>query len=152
QLELRYDGLRRLRHELRTYCQGGGPCATRNETTLVTNTWDMGSHGLGRLTSVLDVESGQIDYAYDTRGRLGSETHRPLGAPGLPFQLQYEYDGGLLSSIQYPPQTAGGQAQLVTLARGDDDEVSSINLGTVTDPNMSLLAEGVTHYPFAGGL
>src|SRR5204862_13022 len=106
----------------RRFCPTSTPCFGGLETPLVTNTWDLGSHGMGRLSSVVD-ESGQTDFVYNAAGRLQSEAHARVGLSAPVRVGNGYYPGGLLQHIEYPPQVAGGAPQVVTFGLGADDEV-----------------------------
>src|SRR4029077_11898103 len=67
--------------------------------------YDTGANGLGRLTSITELNSSQqitstLNYAYDQHGRRTSETR---AVNGVAYALTYTYDAfGRLSGMTYP--------------------------------------------------
>lgn len=81
---LTYDKLSRIRTKAYT---GPGTCGT---TPGVTYTYDVGTNNVGHRTR-MDDGSGWTQWAYDTRGRLQSET-RYVNLLNQSFVTQYEYN------------------------------------------------------------
>jgi len=103
----------------------------------VTYTYDQGSHGIGRLTSVTD-SSGTTDYTYDERGNLLTESKL---ISGMSYLMSYSYNlDNTLSSITYP---SGRVAEYFY------NSISQINQVTTTySGNTDIVAANINYLPF----
>jgi len=77
-----YDALNRLTGK--TYPPSSG-------MTNVTYTFDQGTNGIGRRTSMSDG-SGSASWVYDLQGRVTSQTNSINGAPSAAYTTQFTYD------------------------------------------------------------
>jgi YD repeat-containing protein len=111
-----------------------------------TYAYDQGMNGLGRLSSVTETDPGsqvtsQIAYAYDSHGRVTSET-RTVG--GIAYVTAYSYDSfGRMSGMTYP------SGRTVTYGF---DGLARVNQVNTTRPGESAQAvvQNVTYHPFGG--
>ncbi|MFL0798894.1 MAG: hypothetical protein K6L80_00475 [Agarilytica sp.] len=103
----------------------------------LTYVYDTALNGIGRLAAI-QGESSNIDYAYDPRGTVQSETHT---LNGTLFTPSYQYDiADNLEATTYP------SGLIVTYNRnalGQVDSVTADNNGTQT-----ILASNITYLPF----
>jgi RHS repeat-associated protein len=95
--------------------------------------YDGGANGVGRLTRMIDA-AGTVDYQYDVRGNLVSET-RHFGAGA--YEVAYSYDAAnQLTQIRYP----GG----LVLDRSVDAAGRTVLLSSAG----GVLAEDIRYEPF----
>ncbi len=88
----------------------------REFTTPTIYTYDQGTNGFGRRTSMSDV-SGSTSWVYDTRGRVTQETRIISGTGGGTFVTQYGYNpADALTYIKYPKDTNGTVGEQVNYA------------------------------------
>jgi YD repeat-containing protein len=122
---------------------------TYNDNSTVAYTYDQGTNGVGHLTQIVDA-SGTIQYAYDTGGRLLTETHivnvvtAPNGTPTpTTYVTSYAYDSdGRLSSMTYP------SGRVLTYTR---DALGRINQIVSLYNGVSVtLVSNVQYLPFGG--
>lgn len=122
---------------------------TYADGSTVAYTYDQGSNGIGHLTQITDA-SGTIQYAYDTGGRLLTETHvvnvvsTPNGTPTpTTYVTSYAYDNdGRLSGITYP------SGRVLAYTR---DALSRISQITSTHNGVTAtLISNVQYQPFGG--
>jgi RHS repeat-associated protein len=109
-------------------------------------TYDEGTNGVGRLTSMAD-ESGTITFTYDARGNLTSET---AALDGGTRTVGYAYDAAeRLVQITYPSgrtvdyvRDAIGQVQSITTTFAGVTETLASSIGYLPFGPMSGLAFG----------
>jgi RHS repeat-associated protein len=114
---------------------------TFNDGSKQTYAYDVGANGIGRLSSITELDAGQqvtstLAYAYEAHGRVSSDT-RTLA--GVSYVTGYGYDaGGRLSGMTYP----SGRTMTYTFdALGRVSQVSS---------GAQVIASNVTYQPFGG--
>lgn len=106
------------------------------------------ANGIGRLTST-SHPGGSAQYAYDTQGRLTSETQRVNAAAGanasqITHTVGYGYDAaGNLSSITYP----SGRKLAITYT---DGVPSALGLAKDTSSTPATLIGAIQWEPFGG--
>lgn len=98
----------------------------------VSYTYDQGSSGIGRLSSISDG-TGQTAFAYDALGRVTQKTE---SVSGTSLSVAYSYQNGDLSSLTTP----SGQA--LVYGYNADGQISSITL------NGSILLSSIQYSPF----
>ncbi|MCR9279055.1 MAG: hypothetical protein NXH85_13880 [Pseudomonadaceae bacterium] len=113
------------------------PAATSEN---VTYTYDAGTNGLGRLTSMADV-SGTTAYAYDDRGNVLTET-RTFG--GQTYVTSYTYD--LADNVLTTTYPSG---RVVTLSRDALSRVSSVTT-QASGGSVENVASSMSYLPFGG--
>ena len=114
---------------------------TYADNSVVTYTYDQGSNGIGRLSQISD-NGGSIGFAYDTGGRIVSDT-RTLTSAGTTLATAYAYDGaGRLASITYP------SGRVISYARDADGRISQIT--SLWNGVTNVLASQVQYRPFGG--
>lgn len=124
-----YDGLSRLTTV--TY-----PASTAEN---ITYTYDTGTNGIGRLTSITDA-SGSTAYTYDDRGNVLTEV-RTVGSAS--YTTSYAYDlADNLTSTTYP------SGRIVTYARDSLGRVSSVSTQTDAGSAAESVASGITYLPY----
>jgi YD repeat-containing protein len=108
-----------------------------------TYSYDQGVNGLGRLTGITELGSGnvvtsQLAYSYDSQGRITAET-RIIN--GITYVTGYSYDfGGRLSSMTYP----SGRSIVYTL-----DSLGRIaQIEAIKDNVSQIVLTGATYRPF----
>ena len=117
----------------------------RSDTPLVTYGYDVGSHALGRLSSVT-FSGGSRALSWDSAGRPLSESATLDGlSTTLPLVRTYHL-GGALKSVAYPRQTSASSPPVLEYDKALDETISEVRFGGVA------LARDVTHYPFGGGV
>jgi RHS repeat-associated protein len=95
-------------------------------TPVVTYTYDLGTNAKGHLTSLID-QAGTASYAYDSMGRLNTETRVLTGANNLAFSknLIYEYNlDGSLYKLHYP----SGNVVTYTMAANGSNSAGRVGL------------------------
>lgn len=108
--------------------------------------YDQGTNGVGRLSSITETNpamqvTNQIAYAYDSHGRVTSET-RTLG--GQAYVTAYGYDGsGRMSGMTYP------SGRTVSYSFDSLGRVSGLNT-TPTGGSQQIVVQNVTYHPFGG--
>ena len=125
-----------------------------------TYTYDQGTNGIGRLTRIADTDPqaalvAQIDYAYDAKGRLVSDT-QAFDDWGTQHTTAYQYDSfGRLATLTYPfssPASGGSVAY-------EYDSQRRVKKLSVTYHDKSLVppatvtrtvVENVQYHPFGG--
>lgn len=107
--------------------------------------YDQGANGIGRLFSIAEVNAAgqttsRIAYAYDSHGRVTSET-RTIG--GVQYVTTYAYDGsGRLVGMAYP----GGRTVTYTL-----DALGRISrIDTSKNNQTQTVVSSVAYQPFGG--
>lgn len=125
-----------------------------------TYTYDQGTNGIGRLTRIADTDfqaqlNAQIDYAYDAKGRIVSDT-QVFDSWGTQHTTAYQYGStGRLETLTYPFSSpiSGG-----SVAYGYDGQ-GRVNQLSVTYYDKSLVppatvtrtvVQNVTYHPFGG--
>ncbi|MGH9890733.1 MAG: DUF6531 domain-containing protein, partial [bacterium] len=111
-----------------------------------TYAYDQGINGIGRLAPITETDPGnqitsQIAYAYDSHGRVTSES-RTLA--GQSYVTAYSYDSfGRMSGLTYP------SGRTVTYAF---DALGRVNQVSTTKPGESaqVVVQNVTYHPFGG--
>lgn len=99
--------------------------------------YDQGANGIGQLTQITDI-SGGISYAYDSFGRMQSETRVIAGTP---YITGYRYDeAGRLAGIDYPTGRA--------INYGYDDQGRIRKISTVQGGTASDIITDVSYMPF----
>jgi RHS repeat-associated protein len=106
-----YDALNRVTGKAYTWqnCQSG---QLPPGTAVVSYSYDSGTNGIGRLTSLTD-QAGSATYTYDILGRVSSE-QRTIAAVTKNMAYTYNLDGSVAtvtypsgSTITYTPDSAG---------------------------------------------
>src|SRR6185437_7294447 len=97
-------------------------------TAVVSYTYDQGTNGVGRMTSLTD-QAGTGTYAYDVMGRIASE-QRTIAGISKSMSYSYNLDGSLSTAtypsgavITYTPSGAGRMLSVV-------DTTNTINYAT----------------------
>jgi len=107
--------------------------------------YDQGANGLGRLTGITETDpssqvTDQIAYAYDSHGRVTTET-RTIN--GVVYVTGYSYDGfGRLSGMTYP---SGRTVAYTFDALGRVSEID-----TSKDGQTRVVVQNVQYQPFGG--
>ena len=113
---------------------------TYHNNATITYGYDQGTNGLGRLTSITDSNTsiGTINYAYDARGRILTET-RVIG--GISYATGYSYNtAGQLTGMAYP----GGRTLTYTL-----DSLGRMSQVSTTKNSLTqTLAGNIQYRPF----
>ena len=123
-----YDALHRVTkkdYQAHTF----NPPACPITAPVVTYTYDVGTNGVGRLTSLTD-QAGSGSYTYDPMGRILTET-RVISGVSRTITYGYNLDGSL-KSLQYPSNrvvnytvNAGSRVTAATDANGTQYVVNS---------------------------
>lgn len=112
----------------------------------VNYSYDSGTNAKGRLTQITD-ENGSIQYTYDARGRILSET-RTMQVNSTPVTTitattSYEYDAtGRLSKLTYP------NGRVLNYTRDTLGRITQID--TSKDGVSATILSQVTYRPFGG--
>jgi RHS repeat-associated protein len=123
-----YDALHRVTGK------GYGTQTCPLATPVVTYTYDLGTNAKGHLTSLID-QAGTASYAYDSMGRLNTETRVLTGANNLAFSknLIYEYNlDGSLYKLHYP------SGNVVTYTMAANGSNSAGRVGLVKDQGNNI--------------
>ncbi len=114
---------------------------TYHDGQICSYSYDQGANAKGRLTQISD-SAGTIQYSYDARGRLLTET-RTIAAAQISSVTRYQYDaGGQLQKLTYP------NGRILTYTRDSMGRITQID--TLKDGmNLTLLSQ-VTYQPFGG--
>jgi YD repeat-containing protein len=129
-----YDALNRL------------SSATFADSSTQVYAYDLGSNGIGRLTSITELDPSQevtsiIAYGYDLHGRTTSETRTINGGQ---YILGYTYDlFGRWSGLAYP---SGRTISYIFDALGRISQVST----TPPGGSAQLVASDIAYQPFGG--
>jgi RHS repeat-associated protein len=118
-----------------------------SEGSRVDFTYDQGTNGIGRLTTVVDA-SGTTNLFYDLRGNVTKET-KIIG--GTSTDILYFYDNnGNISQIVYP----SGRAVNYAFGTTDKDRVESITENSVqlADDIEYEPSGGIKHIEYGNGL
>lgn len=108
-----------------------------HDATQVSYVYDQGTNAAGRLTSITD-SIGSINYAYDQRGRITSET-RVIN--GISYVCTYTYNTiGQLTGVTYP----SGRTLTYTL----DSLGRMSQISTTKDSVTEILANNIQYRPF----
>ncbi len=111
---------------------------TYSDTTLnVAYTYDAGTNGKGRLTSMTDA-SGTTTYAYDAKGNVVTET-KTISSQNYVTSYQYD-DADNLTQITYP------SGRTVDYSRNNIGQVTQVN--TTFNGNTSVIANLISYLPF----
>jgi len=103
----------------------------------ITYTYDGGTYGIGRLTSITDP-SGGTQFGYDSRGRLLQRTN---STHGVDYTLRYTYTpGGKVRSITYP------SGRTLTSSRNSAGRIEEVT--TTYEGVSSTLMGGISYYAF----
>ncbi|MEW8057606.1 MAG: RHS repeat-associated core domain-containing protein, partial [Candidatus Thiodiazotropha sp.] len=135
-----YDALNRLTH------------VSYPDTSLnVTYTYDQGTHGIGKLTSIIDTH-GTTSYTYNAYGDLITQTR--TSSDSIVTTFSYDYDSyGRLASLTYPSgnrvnYTYDAQGQLTGLSYEWSDGTIQTLIG-----NLQTLPFGpVKAFDYGNGL
>jgi RHS repeat-associated protein len=101
----------------------------------ITNTYDVGTNGVGRLSSVSDV-SGSTSYTYDIAGRVLTKVISIFG--GASRTIQYSRDTvGRVTAITYPSGNVVG----LTYSAG---RITNMTL------NSAALISAIQYFPYGG--
>ena len=119
---------------------------TFNDGSKQTYAYDLGTNGIGRLSSITEtnasnVQTGQIQFAYDLNGRVTSETRT---VAGVAYVVAYGYDtAGHLSGMTYP----SGRTVSYSF-----DSLGRVNQVNTTKPGETqvVLVQNVQYQPFGG--
>ncbi|MEW8660420.1 MAG: hypothetical protein AB2603_19080, partial [Candidatus Thiodiazotropha endolucinida] len=135
-----YDALNRLTH------------VSYPDTSLnVTYTYDQGTHGIGKLTSIIDTH-GTTSYTYNAYGDLITQTR--TSSDSIVTTFHYAYDTyGRLASLTYPSgnrvnYTYDAQGQLTGLSYEWSDGTTQ----TLIDNLQTLPFGPVKAYDYGNGL
>nr|WP_321283834.1 RHS repeat-associated core domain-containing protein [uncultured Vibrio sp.] len=108
-----------------------------NSALNVKYTYDAGSNGKGRLTTVSD-ESGSSSFQYNAFGELTTET---ATVNGHDFTTNYSYnDNGELTTVEYP------SGRTVTYERDAAGNVTALR--TAYQGDSGVVAENIARLPF----
>ncbi len=127
--QMAYDGLSRLTSV--TY-----PASTAEN---ITYTYDTGTNGEGRLTSMTD-ESGSTSYTYDDRGNVLTET-RVIGAASYVTSYTYDLADNVLT-VTYP------SGRIVNYGRDVLGRVDTVTTQTDSGSATENVATSITYLPF----
>ncbi|MET0231903.1 MAG: RHS repeat-associated core domain-containing protein [Rhodanobacteraceae bacterium] len=94
--------------ETETYDDLGRRLTTTGSGGLTTFTWDVATHGVGRLARSMSPDQVKLEYRYDAQGRTVGIDQTDANSATLSLDLGYEPSSGRLASIDYPK--APGQA------------------------------------------
>lgn len=122
---------------------------TFNDGSKQNYAYDQGANGLGRLTQIAELdpaltETARIDYAYDQKGRVLSET-RTVNA--VAYVTAYSYDAsGRMNGVTYP----SGRSMAYTF-----DALGRVNQVTTMAPASQggatqVVAQNIQYHPFGG--
>ena len=101
--------------------------------------YDQGPNGIGRLSRITD-SAGTIDYAYNQRGKVVSET-RTIN--GVAYVMAYGYEtASRLQSVTYP------SGRVLTYAYDPMGRIAGIT--AVKDGATQIIASDITYQPFGG--
>jgi YD repeat-containing protein len=102
-------------------------------------TYDKGTNGIGRLTSMTDP-SGNTSFGYDPRGRLVEKTSI---IKGLSYSFGRIYSpGGRVATVTYP------SGRTLEYARNGMGKMQG--LSTTYNANTVSLVNNITYNPFGG--
>jgi len=111
---------------------------------VVTYTWDQGTNGAGRLTSVSDTDS-TLNWTYDNLGHILSRTQAQAviatssGSITVSYPLLYQYNSqGQLTQITYP------SGMVVSYTYDSQGRVESLS------QNGSAILNNIAYRPFGG--
>ncbi|MBC3919505.1 RHS repeat protein [Undibacterium sp. CY18W] len=112
-----------------------------SDNTSTEYSYDQGVNAKGRLTQISDA-SGTIQYNYDSRGRILSETRSmPTNAAAGPSTTSYTYDSaGRLKTLTYP------NGRVVTYTRDSIGRITQID--SSKDGMLATVASQITYRPF----
>lgn len=116
---------------------------TYNDGQLTRYTYDQGANAKGRL-SLIEDNLGSIQYAYDNRGRLLSETRRISGSGNTNVSVvSYQYDAtGHLNKLTYP------NGRILSYTRDSMGRITQIDTSQ-DGVNLTILSQ-VVYRPFGG--
>lgn len=124
-----YDGLHRL---VGKYYQDTSMTCPGSPTYAVSYTYDQGTNGIGRRTSMSDP-SGGTTWTYDARGRVTDESKAINGTGGGTFHTQWAYDAAdRVKTMTYPGGVNNELGETVTTAYNAAGQPYSLTAGGTT--------------------
>jgi RHS repeat-associated protein len=125
--------------------------AYNDPSSNITQTYDLGTTGVGKLSSVTDP-SGATSYTYDAYGRVASRSttiNAPAGSgqSNITKTISYARDGiGRVTAITYP----SGKVLGISYGTGSDKRVTGYTLAPNSSTAGTTLISGIQYFPLGG--
>jgi YD repeat-containing protein len=138
-----YDALNRV--TLISFYEAGAVPNTSTPREKHAYAYDQGPNGIGRLSTIMETNSANQQmsltaYAYDSHGRVTSETRT---VAGIAYVVGYSYDmSGRLSGMTYP------SGRVLAYAFDSLGRVSQVT--ATKDAQSQVVVQSVAYHPFGG--